>query len=110
MNNESILDIEVVSGDEIIDLSDIKNSTVSIKIAAELNYFGKIKGIFKVKNIDIFVCHKSSARINIIADDKETEQIDKQIEQIKSYYSDEETFNNIIKQECCLQWRKPLTR
>lgn len=31
-------------------------------------------------------------------DDKETEQIDKQIEQIKSYYSDEETFNNIIKQ------------
>ena len=42
MNNESILDIEVVSGDEIIDLSDIKNSTVSIKIAAELNYFLKI--------------------------------------------------------------------
>ena len=73
MNNESILDIEVVSGDEIIDLSDIKNSTVSIKIAAELNYFLKIKGIYNVKNIEIFASHNSTTKINIIADDKETE-------------------------------------
>ena len=73
MENKEIYDIEIKENDQIVDLSDCELESVSIKIAAELNYFGKIKGIFKVKNIDIFVCHKSSAKINIIADDKETE-------------------------------------
>lgn len=72
MNNDSILDIEVTKSDQNIDLSECKNSAVSIKIPAELNYFGKIEGIFNVKNIELFVCHSSTAKINIIADDKET--------------------------------------
>ena len=72
MNNQKVYDIEVVKNDQIIDLSDCDCDSVSIKIAAELNYFGKIKGIFKVKNIEIFACHNSTSKINIIAEDEET--------------------------------------
>ena len=75
MNSESIYEIEVTKSNQIIDLSDCKNDSISIKIAAELNYFGKIQGIFNAKNIEIFVCHNASAKINIIADDKETDLI-----------------------------------
>ena len=73
MINESIYDIEITKEDQIVDLSNCESDTISIKIAADLNYLGKIKGIYKVKNIDIFVCHNANSKINIIAEDKETD-------------------------------------